>query len=53
MTTSFKSPVGVLGSGRYAPYTQHPDKRFVHHAWGHKPCERSPRQGFMQFVSTG
>ncbi len=35
MTTSFKSPVGVLGSGRYAPYTQHPDKCFVHHAWGH------------------
>ena len=36
MTASFKPPIGTLGSGRYAPYAQRPDGRFVHHVGGHK-----------------
>ena len=45
MTASFKPPIGTLGSGRYAPYAQRPDGRFVHHVGGHKPSpSSSPHQ---------
>ena len=48
MTASFKPPIGTLGSGRYAPYAQRPDGRFVHHVGGHKRGFGFPFQPGLQ-----